>query len=80
MNPLGGSQLMMSGVKGVENMSSSRLLTEPRGPLLAKLPTCCCDGGWGSQSVMTGAAEGPGYAPWAVASCGSPPGVRYLRP
>ena len=31
---------MMSRVKGMENMSSSCLLIESKGPLLASPPTC----------------------------------------
>ena len=41
MKPLEGLYLMMSGVKGVEKMSSNRLLTEPEGPILIRPPTGC---------------------------------------
>ena len=55
MNPLGGSELMMSGVKGVDSMSSNHLLTELGGPLFVRPPMGCCAGRWGSWSVMIGA-------------------------
>ena len=45
MNPFGGSYLMMRELKGVESMSSSRLLMEPRGVVFkGSLPTH--DLGW----------------------------------
>lgn len=45
MNPLGGSYLMIRELKGVESMSSSRLLMEPGGAVLERSsPTR--DTGW----------------------------------
>ena len=59
---------MMLGVKGVDSISSNRLLTESGGPLLVRPPIGCCAGRWEDRSMMTGAVEGLGYASWAIAS------------
>ena len=56
------------------------LADRARGPLLIRSPTGCCTGGWGIQLVMAGAAEGPGHASWAVATCGFPPAPSIWGP
>ena len=45
---------MMLGVKGVDSISSNRLLTESGGPLLVRPPIGCCVGRWEDQDMPLG--------------------------